>query len=211
MKKSQMKEAAKIILLFVIIGGGVFGANVALQVAMGTPIPVVVVVSTSMVPTLNVGDVCVIRNVSADQYVVGNHTTRTGDIIVIDVHEWEIAHNLPTDPVIHRIIDRIYDNGTYWFRTQGDNNQPPDGWDYGKGSGWVDQDRVYGKVILTIPWIGYIFLFLRDGGVLIVIPILALIIVLIFREEASKMREKAKSGSNLTTLVTGGCLLLEVA
>jgi signal peptidase I len=184
-----MKEAAKIILLFVIILGVVFGTNVALQVAMGTPIPVVVVTSTSMVPTLKVGDVCVLQRLAPDQYIVGNHTTRTGDIVVFDVHEYV------SDPVIHRIVDRKYDNATghYWFRTQGDNNQTnwqPDVW------GWLEDTRIYGKVILTIPWVGYVFLFLRGGGVWIVIPILALIIVLIFREEASKMREKVKSGSN---------------
>jgi signal peptidase I len=174
-----------------IIVGGVLSANVVLQAALGTPIPIVVVTSSSMVPTLYVGDVCVIQRVSADQYAVGNHDNRTGDIIVFDAHD--IYPSL-TEPVIHRIVNRTYDNATghYLFMTQGDNqltNPVPDGW---PTHPWTEDTKIYGRVILTIPWIGNIFLFIRGGGVWLLALVLAVVIILIFVEEASKIQKKAK-------------------
>jgi uncharacterized membrane protein len=58
---------------------------------------------------------------------------------------------------------------------------------------------VYGKVISVIPWIGNIFLFLRGGGVWLVIPILTILIVVMIVKPASEMekkfKEKVDSGS----------------
>lgn len=50
---------------------------------------------------------------------------------------------------------------------------------------------MYGKVTLIIPWIGNIFLFL-GGGVWLVVLVPAVIIVLMFVEEMSKIEKKAK-------------------
>ncbi|WXG42656.1 MAG: signal peptidase I [Promethearchaeati archaeon SRVP18_Atabeyarchaeia-1] len=191
-KNSSAKEIIKFGIVIAIIIGGVLGANVALQAALGTPIPIVVVTSGSMVPTINVGDVCVIQRVSPDQYVVGNHTTHTGDIIV-----WDATGILQTEgnePVIHRIVDRRYNNGTghFEFLTEGDNNFGPDRRTDNGSLAWFQDARVYGKVTLIIPWIGNIFLFLRGGGVWLVVLVLAVIIVLMFVEEMSKIEKKAK-------------------
>jgi signal peptidase I len=188
---NSTKDIIKLALVVAIIVGGILTANVVLQTALGTSIPIVVVTSSSMEPTLHVGDVCVIQRISPDQYVVGNHDNRTGDIIVFDAHN--IYPSL-TEPVIHRIVNRTYDNvtGHYFFMTQGDNrltNQYPDGW---PANPWTEDTKIYGKVILTIPWIGNIFLFIRGGGVWLIVLVLAVVIVLIFYEEASKIQKKAK-------------------
>jgi signal peptidase I len=190
-KSNSKKDIIKLALVIVIIVGGILGANVVLQTVLGTPIPIVVVTSSSMVPTLNVGDACIIQRVSPDQYVVGNHNNRNGDIIVFDAHDIYPSLN---EPVIHRIVNRTYDNvtGHYFFMTQGDNNltnQFPDGW---PSHPWTEDTKIYGKVIYTIPWIGNIFLFIRGGGVWLLVLALAVIIVLIFVEEASKIQKKAK-------------------
>lgn len=190
-KSGSTKEIIKLAVVIAIIVGGILCTNVALQAALGTPVPIVVVTSSSMVPTLNVGDVCVIQKVSPDQYVVGNHDNRTGDIIVFDAHDIYPSLN---EPVIHRIVNRTYDNttGHYYFMTQGDNkltNPVPDGW---PSHPWTEDTKIYGKVILTIPWIGNIFLFIRGGGVWLLVLVLAVVIIFIFVDEASKIQKKAK-------------------
>lgn len=183
LKSKSTKEVVKLAIVIAVIVVVILSVNAGLQVALGTPIPVVVVTSGSMRPTLNVGDVCVIQRVSPDQYVVGDHYSHTGDIIVFDA----TGIYSGTEPVIHRIVNSTYDNasGHYWFTTEGDNNAYPD-------PGPVEDSKVYGKVILTIPWIGNIFLFLRGGGVWLVVIILAVVIVFMFVQEASKIQKKAK-------------------
>jgi signal peptidase len=188
-RNRDVKEAVELVVLVAIVVGAVLGVDLALQAAMRTSIPIVVVDSGSMEPTLNVGDVCIIQNVAPDQYAVGDHFNHTGDVIVFDASPWI------SEPVIHRIVDRRYDNATghYSFLTEGDHNSYTDPW------GWVDSTKVYGKVISVIPWIGNIFLFLRGGGVWLVIPILTILIVVMIVKPASEMekkfKEKVDSGS----------------
>jgi signal peptidase len=189
-KNTNLKEVAKLVAVVVIVVGIVLGVNLGLQIAMGTPIPTVVVTSGSMEPTLYRGDICIIQNADTDQYVVGNHTTRTGDIVVYDATGLTQGRYTGGEPIIHRIVSRKYDNATghYFFLTQGDNvltNPVPD-------QDWVEDTRLYGRVVYTIPWVGNIFLFLREGGVWIVIAALAVIIVLVFISETSKIDKKVK-------------------
>lgn len=197
-KSTTLKEVLKVVAVVVIVVGVVLGLNLGLQVAMGTTVPMVVVTSGSMEPTLYRGDVCLIQRFAPDQYVPGNHDTRTGDIIVFDA----TGIYTGSDPVIHRIINRTYDPVTNhtWFLTQGDNNMYPDGDATHFPLKWVQDTRVYGKVIFTIPWVGNIFLFLREGGVWILLAALAVVIVVMFISETSKIdkkvKEKVESGSS---------------
>jgi len=190
-KSSNVKDVVELAILITIVVGGVVGVNIALQAAMGTSIPIVVVDSSSMVPTLNVGDVCIIQHVAPDQYVVGNHQNRTGDIIVYNPVN---VYPYLNEPVIHRIVARRYNSttGHWWFLTQGDAPQPPD-------PGWVEDSLVYGKVVTVIPWVGNIFLFLREGGIWWVILIIGVIVVIMIVQPASnvekKFKEKVESSS----------------
>jgi hypothetical protein len=70
--------------------------------------------------------------------------------------------------------------------TEGDHNSFPDPW------GWVNNSKVYGKVITVIPWIGNIFLFLRGGGVWLVVLALAIVIAVMMVQPASKVEKKFK-------------------
>jgi signal peptidase I len=183
-KSSNVKDVVELAILITIVVGGVVGVNVALQAAMRTSIPIVVVDSGSMAPTLNVGDVCIIQNITPDQYVVGSHQNRTGDIIVYNPIN---VYPSLSEPVIHRIIAREYNSttGHWWFLTEGDANSYPD-------PGWVEDSLVYGKVVTVIPWIGNIFLFLREGGIWWVILIIAVIVVVMIVQPASNVEKKFK-------------------
>jgi signal peptidase len=202
-KSSNAREIAELVAVVVIVVGAVLGVNLGLQIALGTSTPTVVVSSGSMEPTINIGDVCIIQKVPTEQYIVGNHTSRSGDVIVWNATG--IVQTVNGEPIIHRIVDRRYNNvtGHYEFLTEGDNNPGPDRRsDDPSQLAWFEDTRVYGKVVYTIPWVGNIFLFLRAGGYWILIAALAVIIVLVFISETRKIdktvKEKLNSNSSST-------------
>ncbi|MFX0103685.1 MAG: signal peptidase I [Candidatus Hodarchaeota archaeon] len=157
------------------IFGGAFIFFFSLKAAMNTPIPIVVVTSESMEPTIHKGDILFIKNVPAENINPGDHDQRTGDVIV---YETEGIWASPIgQPVVHRVINRTYDNitGKYTFETQGDANISPDGFP-------VPEDNVYGKVVGQIPYIGWVKLFFDElsfGGVNIGTILLVLLGVLL--------------------------------
>jgi len=126
----------------------------------------------SMEPAIPVGSVVVIKPVNPE-------TLKIGDIICFQLSE-------PTS-ITHRIIN-ITDEG---FVTKGDANEDPDQW-------IVKKENVIGKVILTIPFIGYIGYFVRTpiGFILLIILPASLIIILEIRNIIKELRKKNKNPSN---------------
>ncbi len=135
---------------------------------MGTSIPMVVVTSGSMVPSIYEGDILFIKNVPADEIASGDHLNRTGDVIVYETRGiWPFPLN---EPVVHRVIEKEFRDGKWWFRTQGDANYLPDAYE-------IPEEKVYGKVVGILPKVGWIKLFLDRSG--IVIPLLVILAVLL--------------------------------
>lgn len=108
----------------------------------------------SMEPAIPVGGIVVIKPVDPE-------TLREGDIICFQLSQ-------PTS-ITHRIIN-ITDEG---FITKGDANEDPDQWT-------VRKENVIGKVIFTIPFIGYLGYFVRTpiGFILLIILPAGLIIII---------------------------------
>ena len=156
-----------------------FSVHYVAGVAFSTELPIVTVSSESMVPTLNVGDIVMIK---------GENSYETGDIIVFQ--GWE------SEPIIHRIvaktdgesIDRLgnwdtlddeylkelsYGRGKIYI-TKGDNNLKCD---QCAGRSPVKEDEVYGKAMMKIPYLGWVKIlavewFIRDpiiGATLLVL------------------------------------------
>jgi signal peptidase len=119
------------ILEFVVVIAGAWLAYQGLGLALGTQMPMVSVVSTSMVPTLNVGDLIL---VAAADYKVG-------DIIVFN------APGVRQGPIIHRIIAV---NGDGTLQTKGDNN--PGQLPYERS---IAKSQIIGKARLALPLLGY--------------------------------------------------------
>lgn len=92
------------------------------------------VISGSMSPTMDVGDVAIVRQVSTD-------SIEPGDI----VQYWKEGGGM----VIHRVIDVQDQGGTRLFITKGDANTTPDAQP-------VDPSQIRGKLILTIPKVGWV-------------------------------------------------------
>lgn len=92
--------------------------------------------SNSMWPSIKTGSVIFAKK---------TNTYKKGDVITFK-----------SDPVstTHRIFKIINRDGKDFFITKGDQNDALDSY-------LVSQENIYGKVIYTIPYIGYLLLFLK--------------------------------------------------
>ena len=144
-----------------------------------------VIVSPSMVPTINVEDAIVIKRMDPE-----------------DLKQGDIISYLGTDSyysgkvITHRIIGiEKSSDGDLLFRTKGDNNNVADGV-------LVNEDNVYGKVLLRIPKLGYIRRFLSTyfGWILCVaLPLLYLILSEVIR--VRKMIRKKKEQEDAIEII----------
>ena len=131
------------------------------------PFALYMIVSPSMEPNINVYDVVL------DKKVNNINKLKVGDVITFKSNSI-ISNGLV---VTHRINKIENNNGEIYFITKGDNNQNPD-------SGKVNNENIYGKVIMKIPQLGRLTTFLSNRGVwliVIVLPSLAIIIYDIFK------------------------------
>jgi signal peptidase len=134
----NLKETSSTV-IYILIGVLLaFGINQGMSIALATEIPIVAVESHSMKPTFFKGDILVLQ---------GQDSYQLKDIIVFA----RPGNNIP---VVHRIID-INSDGTY--QTKGDANlqQLP----FEKS---IKHDDIFGKVILIIPYLGWIKIGITD-------------------------------------------------
>lgn len=92
----------------------------------------VAIASGSMTPNINKGDVVIIE--------------KTNNYDEIEVGQ-VMAYKYNNVIVVHRVIKKINDNGSYYFYTKGDNNQDEDNYP-------IKEDMVIGVVDVKIPYIG---------------------------------------------------------
>lgn len=107
--------------------------------------------SASMEPTINIGDLLVIKNTTdVSEINVGTY----GDIIAF--YKPKFTADSEDMLIVHRAIDKITQNGVTYFKTKGDANAGFDMWsdyrgeEYSRG-GMVSEKLLIGKVIDIIP------------------------------------------------------------
>ena len=126
-----------------------------------------VIVSPSMVPTINVNDMIVDFGVNKDEDIKEN------DIVTF----YSNVINTGGYTITHRINSiNVYDD-EYRYITKGDNNSSVD-------VGFTTIDRIVGKVFLIIPKVGLVQSFLSSKWVwllIVVIPSLGILIADIFK------------------------------
>ncbi|HSV49457.1 MAG TPA: hypothetical protein VLH35_03995 [Candidatus Acidoferrales bacterium] len=196
LKNEYVKTGIAIGLVVIIVLGGYFG----LGFALGTSTPVRVVESGSMCtvaggcdgwtdvfePTLHVGDLIIIQKVSAEEL---NADYPNSDIIVYENPSLE--GNLDATPIVHRIVTKYQVDGTWYFQTKGDGNGlhwPAEVnvseydsntlWSSGQG---VSEYHVLGKVVMRVPYVGWITLLMRNTSWALPL-VIALIMILVFVE-----------------------------
>ena len=121
----------------------------ALGFALNTNDPIVTVVSHSMLPALNRGDMLFLKGIPFEDLAAGEEHAK-GDIIVYICE----AENCPGEKlIVHRLYKKL-DDGK--FQTWGDNNPRPDPW-------IAQKEWISGKVIGRVPLVGYPRLWLSSA------------------------------------------------
>lgn len=171
--KNEYFQTALTIGLTIIV---VFGVWIAAQNVLRTSNPVLAVVSTSMLPTLNVGDDIIIQGVNASEI---NAAPITGDIVVFR------DPNSPSNSIVHRAIARENRSGVYWFTTHGDNNPS------GANENWPEQNLL-GRVVGKIPYVGNLALLSQSlgGDYFIILFIVIIIIIFVLLIPSGKKEEE---------------------
>ena len=130
-----------------------------LQIALNTSTPMVVVVSGSMEPNIHKGDLLFIQGVDPEDIEIG-------DVIVYDAHG--LWWGAPEDPIVHRVVDIEEDDDKLYFITKGDANELKD-------KEPVPENRVLGKVVGRIPYVGWVKIILTDYG--LIFPVIIILSV----------------------------------
>jgi len=180
--KNSYVELALLSLIFL---GSVFGFWFGVRAALRTEYPLLVVASQSMLPTLDVSDIIIVKGTNALEIKAAPELE--GDIIVFyQPYNWDTR-------IVHRAINSSLHDGVWYFRTKGDNNFSPDSWSgQGTWNGMISQDLLVGKVVGVIPLIGNVPLFIRtpQGTVLIIF----LFILMLLLEYVPELWGKQEQG-----------------
>lgn len=105
--------------------------------------PIVVVLSESMYPGFERGDILFLSPKNYDDYVVG-------DMTVFQMNKKEI-------PIVHRAIKRFDDR----ILTKGDNNRYDDVGLYRRGQRYLTEKDVLSRVIACLPYFGMITIWIN--------------------------------------------------
>ncbi|KAJ3312796.1 Signal peptidase complex catalytic subunit S11C, partial [Blyttiomyces sp. JEL0837] len=135
--------------------------------------PIVVVLSESMYPAFERGDLLFLS--------MGNDPIRVGDIVV-----YKIANRNPPIPIVHRVISVHDENktGEQYLLTKGDNNAGDDRGLYNRGQMWVKRSEVVGRVKGFLPLIGMVTIILTDYPYLKVVLLVVMgMFVLLSKED----------------------------
>ncbi|MBN1896592.1 MAG: signal peptidase I [Candidatus Aenigmarchaeota archaeon] len=111
-----------------------FMINQGMAYGLTTDMPVVAVESNSMIPVFYKGDILVLKGVPTEQLDVG-------DIVVYSVEGRSV-------PIVHRIVKINPDDS---FQTKGDANNGQLNFEY-----YVSPQSIHGKVVLIIPYLGWV-------------------------------------------------------
>ena len=115
--------------------------------------PVVVVLSGSMEPAFQRGDILFLNNAVHDVHV--------GDVAVFKIKDRDI-------PIVHRILKVHLDQetGKVELLTKGDNNRVDDRGLYAPGQLWLSREDILGKAVGTLRYVGMVTIALNDYPVL---------------------------------------------
>jgi len=118
-----------------------------LRFAFRTEYPILAVASGSMEPVLYAGDLIFVEGVQnvSDIHAAPKDADPPGDILV---------YQGPTELIVHRAVEKTLNtDGTYSFKTWGDNNPAPDTTN-------VDESNIVGRYVeFKVPWLGNVALF----------------------------------------------------
>jgi len=167
-KKGQLLKDVIFVLALILAVAFIY---VGLRFSLATDTPLVAISGQSMNPTLEDGDLTVVRGVPAEEIKVG-------DIIVFD----------PQNGVrtVHRVTRiQTLENGTLTFKTKGDALDGDDPYT-------VYPENIHGRLLYRIPYLGYLFL---NPTILIIIIAIIVVIIILWPERKGRFHHKTKTRS----------------
>lgn len=119
-----------------------------LMVATKSESPVVVVLSGSMEPAFQRGDILLLTN--------HDDPIRVGEIVVFKVKDRDI-------PIVHRVM-KVHEkeDGKVEILTKGDNNRVDDRGLYAPGQLWLERTDILGRARGTLRYLGMVTIILND-------------------------------------------------
>jgi len=190
----------------------VFGFNWMLGLALHTDTPLVVVTSESMEPTYygsNRIDHGGTNDIRKDMLIIRG--VPPADLVVGDVIVYKRVNHTETDiPIVHRITNIIIDNATgdRYFTTKGDNPNSNELFivDPKVDEIRIHEDRVVGKVIGRIPYLGGITSYFqtKTGRWILIITVGVIVagtIFLMFKGDDDEEEEKKVDDEIFSTKV----------
>jgi len=111
--------------------------------------PVVVVLSGSMEPAFQRGDILFLNN--------QDDPIRVGEIVVFKIRDRDI-------PIVHRVmkVHEDRETGEVEVRTKGDNNKVDDLGLYAPGQKWLKREDILGRARGTLRYLGMVTIILND-------------------------------------------------
>jgi signal peptidase I len=167
-----MNNFQKTILALTVFLWLTLGSYLIVSFWLDNPQPFFIVASQSMFPTLEQGDLILVKGCSI--------------AFVNDIVVFESPRRFQTETtrlIVHRVIKTESINGTVYYKTKGDNNPYPDEWTDYRGSayaynGMVSNKLLIGKVVYVIPQVGKVMLFAETpNGIGLILLLLAIGII----------------------------------
>ncbi|XP_057864912.2 uncharacterized protein LOC131072694 isoform X2 [Cryptomeria japonica] len=136
----------------------------------GSESPVVVVISESMEPGFQRGDILFLHMSKAP--------IRAGEIVVYHVDGKDI-------PIVHRVIKvhERQDGAGIEVLTKGDNNKVDDRVMYANGQLWLQKHHIMGRAVGFLPYVGWVTIIITEKPIIKYILIAALGLLVITSKE----------------------------
>lgn len=132
----------------------------------GSESPVVVVLSESMEPAFQRGDILFLS--------MSEEPVRAGEIVVFKLEGRGI-------PIVHRVIEvhKRQDDGEEYVVTKGDNNNGDDRTLYPPGQLWLQRHHIMGRAVGFLPYVGWITIIMTEKPIIkyILIGALGLLVI----------------------------------
>ncbi|KAJ3076951.1 Signal peptidase complex catalytic subunit S11C [Podochytrium sp. JEL0797] len=145
----SVRQVLHQILNFFLVVSSALAMWKGMAVVTNSESPIVVVLSESMEPAMQRGDLLLLS--------MFDTPIRVGDITVFKIAGKDI-------PIVHRVLE-VHDNATtgkHYLLTKGDNNPVDDRGLYNRQQMWVTEKEVVGRVTAYLPYIGMVTIILND-------------------------------------------------
>ncbi|KPM42183.1 Signal peptidase complex catalytic subunit SEC11 [Neonectria ditissima] len=161
------RQAAAQLMNFALILSTAFMMWKGLSVITDSPSPIVVVLSGSMEPAFQRGDLLFLwnRNILSE--------TQVGEVVVYEVRDKDI-------PIVHRIVRKFGSGEKAQLLTKGDNNLSDDTELYARGQDFLVRKDIIGSVVGFLPFVGYVTILLSEHPWLktVMLGLMGLLVVL---------------------------------